>query len=206
MKFSGFVEADFNVFLVEGLEGRMSVLKNQLRPKLYDLGDDLRDELSAIVGEELFPHVAKHARRKKNPPNDTWVAFGGKRGYKMMPHFQIAVWNTHVLIQWGIIYEATNKAVFADNLLTNLKEIKQNIPSTYQWSKDHMKPEGTIQGDMNDSDFEDFARRLKHNKNGEIMVGLNIPREDAIKMTPREFYFTVVETWGKLNRLHSLAK
>ena len=37
-------------------------------------------------------HVAKHARRSVNPPIDTWVAFApNKRGYKMLPHFQIGL-------------------------------------------------------------------------------------------------------------------
>mgnify|MGYP001098345021 CR=1 FL=1 len=205
MHFKGFSEEDFNLFLVQGLEERMSVLISQLRPKLYALGDDLKDELSAIVGEELHPHVAKHARRKKNPPNDTWVAFGGKRGYKMMPHFQIAIWSTHVLVQWGIIYEAHNKGLFADNLAAHLEEIKKTIPDTYQWCKDHMKPEGTQQKEMTDQDFLDYAHRLKHNKNGEIMVGLKITQEDAFEMTPKEFYNTVIEVWNKLNFLHKLA-
>lgn len=124
----------------------------------------------------------------------------------MLPHFQIAVWHTHVLVQWGIIYEAMNKGIFADNLVAHLEEIKERIPGHFQWSKDHMKPEGTIQSEMSDKDFEDFAYRLKHNKNGEIMVGLNIPREQAIAMSPKEFYDTVIETWTRLNTLHHLAK
>lgn len=208
MKFTGFEQADFDLFLIDGLDERMNALIHQLRPKFHDLGEDLREELSVITGEEMVPHVAKHARRKKNPPNDSWVAIASDkyRGYKMQPHFQIAVWHTHVLVQWGIIYEANNKMVFADNLAKNIKQIQKEIPSHFQWSKDHMKPEGTIQSDMTDKDFEGFAHRLKYNKNGEIMVGLNIPSEEAIAMTPKEFYDTVIDTWSKLNTLHRLAK
>jgi len=207
MKFNGFEQEDFDLFLVDGLEERMEILKAQLRPKFEVLGTELSQEVAVITGEEMFPHVAKHARRKTNPPNDSWVAIAGnKRGYKMMPHFQIAVWHTHVLIQWGIIYEAKNKEVFADNLLKNIKHVKENIPAHYQWSKDHMKPEGTIQSEMANKDFEDFAHRLKYNKNGEIMVGLNIPKEKAVEMSPKEFYQTVVDAWSKLNYLHTLAK
>ncbi|PGK51451.1 hypothetical protein CN918_27040 [Priestia megaterium] len=205
MKFAGFSNTDFELFTIEGLDERMGALIRELRPKFHALGEDLKDELSLITGEEITPHVAKHARRKKNPPNDSWVAFAANtRGYKMMPHFQIAVWHTHVLVQWGIIYEAINKGVFADNLVKHLDEIKENIPGHFQWSKDHMKPEGTIQAEMTDKDFEDFAKRLKYNKNGEIMVGLNIPREKAIEMTPNGFYRTVIDTWSKLDFLHKL--
>lgn len=206
MKFKGFEQEDFDLFLVDGLEERMEVLKKQLRPKFEMFGEELAGELSLITGEEMFPHVAKHARRKTNPPNDSWVAMAAnKRGYKMMPHFQIAVWHTHVLVQWGIIYEAKNKHTFAANLILNMETIQKQIPSHFQWSKDHMKPEGMVQSEMTKDDFGDFGRRLLHNKNGEIMVGLNIPRETAIAMSPEEFYQTVVETWKKLHYLHKLS-
>lgn len=209
MKFKGFEQADFDLFQIEGLEDRMEALKSQLRPKFFTFGEELSEKLSEITGEMTYHHVAKHARRKTNPPNDSWVAFageGGKRGYKMLPHFQIAVWNTHVLIQWGIIYEATNKQVFAENLLTNLEEVKKNIPNHFQWFKDHMKPTGVEMKDMTDDDFKEFARRLKEAKNGEVMVGLVISRNDALKMKPEQFYDLVIDSWSKLSYLHILAK
>jgi uncharacterized protein YktB (UPF0637 family) len=43
-------------------------------------------------GTETRAHVAKHARRTANPPEDAWVAFGpDRRSYKKAPHFKIAV-------------------------------------------------------------------------------------------------------------------
>lgn len=89
----------------------------------------------------------------------------------MMTHFQICVWESHVLIQWGIVYEAKNKVVFAKNKLIHLGEIREVITLDYQWFKDHMKPTGTRHGDMSREDFIHFADRLKRNWNGEIMVG-----------------------------------
>lgn len=206
MKFTGFEQADFEVFEIEGLEGRMNALIQQLRPKFYELAEDLTDPLRDLTGVEMFAHVAKHARRTTNPPRDSWVAFASnKRGYKMMPHFQIAVWPTHVLIQWGIIYEAPDKVTFANQLLDNIDTIRATVPAHYQWSKDHMKPEGQQQSEMRDEDFEDFANRLKHNKNGEIMVGLRIAKEEAISMTPEEFLRTVQQVYENLLYLHRLA-
>lgn len=207
MKFKGFENEDFDLFLIDGLEERMEVLKSQLRPKFQTFGEELASELSIITGDEIFPHVAKHARRKTNPPNDSWVAFAAnQRGYKMMPHFQITLWHTHVLIQWGIIYEAKNKVTFAENMRKHIEEIRNNIPDHFQWSKDHMKPEGTLQSNMENVDFEDFANRLANNKNGEIMVGLNIPKDKAIQMSPEDFYKVVIDTWSKLVYLHNLSK
>jgi uncharacterized protein YktB (UPF0637 family) len=207
MKFKGFESADFDLFLIDGLEDRMAELKKQIRPKFEIFGDELAKDLSVITGEEMFPHVAKHARRKTNPPNDSWVAFSSnQRGYKMQPHFQITLWATHVLVQWGIIYEAKNKTMFAHNLILHLEEIIKSIPSNFQWCKDHMKPDGTLHSKMVKDDFGDFGRRLMYNKNGEIMVGLRIPKQEALLLAPEEFYEIVIETWSKLALLHNLAR
>jgi uncharacterized protein YktB (UPF0637 family) len=207
LKFNGFETDDFDLFLINGLEDRMKVLIEQLRPKFTIFGDELSNELTAITGELMHPHVAKHARRKTNPPDDSWIAFASnQRGYKMLPHFQICLWQSHLLIQWGIIYEAKDKITFANNLLTHINEVKTRIPSHYQWYKDHMKPTGTRMSDMGEKDLKDFAMRLKNNKNGEIMVGLSVPKEDVLTITPAAFYALVVETWQNLNYLHSLSK
>lgn len=105
-----FTEEDFNTFTIEGLDARMEVLKEQVRPKLTALGEHFAPSLSALTGDEMFPHVAKHARRSVNPPADSWVAFANsKRGYKKLPHFQIGLWETHVFVWFAIIYESPIK-------------------------------------------------------------------------------------------------
>lgn len=62
-----FTEEDFNTFTIEGLDARMEVLKETVRPKLTALGEHFAPTLSALTGDEMFPHVAKHARRSVNP-------------------------------------------------------------------------------------------------------------------------------------------
>src|SRR5690606_10184335 len=95
--FNGFTQEDFDVFAIEGLEARMNGIKQQIRPKLEWLGQYFAPTLTMATGEEMFAHVAKHARRTINPPNDTWVAWANdKRGYKKHPHFQIGLWGTHL--------------------------------------------------------------------------------------------------------------
>lgn len=205
--FEKFEEEDFSLFFIEGLEQRMEELKKQLRPKFEEMGRSFSPELSVITGDSVFPHVAKHARRKTNPPDDSWVAFStNQRGYKMLPHFQITVWGTHVLVQWGIIYESQNKQRFAENLRLHRDEIQQEIPGNFQWSKDHMKPEGKPHHLMTPADFEEFSERLMLNKRGEVMVGLPIEKDVVLAMTSEDFYKIVLETWGKLNFLHQMAK
>lgn len=210
MEFKGFEKEDFELFNLDGFQERMETLIEQLRPKFYQLANDLTPVLEEMTGEKVYAHVAKHARRKTNPPNDSWVAFAlgekAKRGYKMHPHFQITVWNTNVIVQWGIIYEAKNKSVFGENLSNNIKEVSKKLPKEFTWYKDHMKPEGILHYRMDEKNILDFSNRLINNKNGEIMVGLSIPMEKAIKLKPEEFKELVKNTWSELLYLNDMAQ
>lgn len=179
--FSGFTQDDFDVFTVPTLEGRMEAIKAGPRPKLEALGMDLADRLGDLTGQPLYPTVAKHARRKINPPNDTWVAWSSnKRGYKMLPHFQVGLWHTHAFIQAGVIYEAQGRAEFARALLANLPEVRAAIPGHYRWLEDYTRPEGILHREMTEADFQRIADRLIHRKEADCMVGLSVDRKDVV--------------------------
>ncbi|MDY0396250.1 DUF1054 family protein [Virgibacillus halophilus] len=88
MSFSGFDNEDFAIFSIEGLDHRMKALQERLQPKFAELGEELAADLSAKLGNEMFLHIAKHARRTVNPPDNTWLAIAdSKRGYKKTPAF-----------------------------------------------------------------------------------------------------------------------
>ena len=198
-------EEDFGLFLIDGFEERMAALKTTLRPKLVALGNHFSPELSMITGQEMYPHVAKHARRKTNPPNDSWVAFSANpRGYKMMPHFQLTFWHSHLLIQWGMIYEAKNKREFSEQFTSHLHNIRENIPGDYHLFKDHMKPEGAPLNGLTDEEALAYAKRLNEIKKGELMIGKVIPKSEAVRMEPHVFHETVKTTWENLNYFHRL--
>ena len=92
MSFPGFTAADFKVFDIPGFKPRMAAIQTRIRPKLEAAGRNLLPDVARIGGGPAFVHVAKHARRTVNPPDDTWVAFAGdKRGYKKHCHFKLAV-------------------------------------------------------------------------------------------------------------------
>lgn len=180
-RFPGFTLADFDVFGIPTLEGRMEGIKGGPRPKLEALGRDLAPVLSALTGQELFPIVARHARRKVNPPNDTWIAWSAnKRGYKMLPHFQVGMWQTHAFIQAGVIYEASGRAEFARNLTANLSTIREALPPHFRWLEDYTRPEGILHKDMTDADFHRIAGRLSTRKEADCMVGLSVDRQHAV--------------------------
>ncbi|MEK3731041.1 MULTISPECIES: YktB family protein [Paenibacillus] len=206
MNFNGFNEQDFDVFSVPGLEGRMEALIERVRPKLETLGAELAPYVSALAGEEMHVHVAKHARRTVNPPIDTWVAWAAnKRGYKALPHFEVGMFGSHLFIIFAIIYESPNKTVFAANLERQLSKTIKALPDTFYWSMDHMSPQGTPHKAMNKEDFQTLIGKLQQVKKSEVMCGLQIPREEAVKLSGDELIETIQKTFETLLPLYRLA-
>lgn len=189
---------DFGVFSIEGLENRMEALQNRIQPKFGTLGTHFADRLSAHGTDEFFPHIARHARRTVNPPNDSWVAFApAKRGYKALPHFQIGLWGTHLFIILAVIYENSDKKGIAERLNRKL-DVLTSLPSTYIISGDHMKPEATTLEQAGDIGLEQLLERLQTVKKAEFLVGRHLPREDAVKLSNTEFMAFAEETFDQL--------
>lgn len=202
-----FTEEDFQVFHIDGLENRMEGIKLFVRPKLEEIGQYFAPTLTVLTGDEMFPHVAKHARRKVNPPSDTWVAFANhSRGYKMLPHFQVGLWSTHIFIWFAMIYEAKNKVQFGENLEKNKDKIIKNIPDNFVWSIDHMKPNATKHHALSEQDFTQMFHRLQTVKKAELLCGFHIPTEEAITMTPEELTTTIGQVFNTLIPLYQLAR
>ncbi|GAE33797.1 hypothetical protein JCM9157_823 [Halalkalibacter akibai JCM 9157] len=74
MSLKGFTQSDFDVFTIEGLDERMEAIKTRIQPTFKSLGEQLTHDLSILLGNEMYLHIAKHARRTVNPPKDTWMA------------------------------------------------------------------------------------------------------------------------------------
>ena len=86
-----FTSDDFKVFGLKGFNERMAAIMLQIRPKLASIGGHLAPKLSPMVDTTLYVHVAKHARRTVNPPDDTWAAMGANpRGYKDIRRMSIS--------------------------------------------------------------------------------------------------------------------
>ena len=170
MKYT-FTQTDFDVFNIDGLENRMAALIQHTRTKLEALGEHFSRYITEMTGDETFAHVAKHARRTTNPPDDTWVAFStNPRGYKMMPHFQIGLYNNHAFCMYGIIYESKDKQRLAENWLKNIEKFDK-LPQNYEISLDHMKPEKTPLSALKEDDLKKGLIRLRDVKKGEFLVG-----------------------------------
>lgn len=177
MSFQGFTSQDFDVMAIAGFQPRMAAIKEHVRPKLSLIGEMLAPELSALLGEPMYAHVAKHMRRTVNPPDDTWVAFSNNpRGYKAHPHFQIGIWNTHLFVRWGVIYECRNKqgigVLFQKKAGDAIK-----LAGDVIWSGDHKAPGGKT---LDQEGVKLLAKRLATIKSAELLCGLDWDRHSLL--------------------------
>ncbi|MBR8663737.1 DUF1054 domain-containing protein [Bacillus paralicheniformis] len=202
-----FTEEDFRTFTIEGLDARMSVLKETVRPKLEGLGGHFAPVLSALTGDEMFVHVAKHARRSVNPPDDSWVAFANnKRGYKKLPHFQIGLWETHVFVWFALIYESPLKQEYGQLFKKHLPDIESNIPSRFVWSADHTKPGVIRQSEMDDKELENLFERLVNVKKAEALCGIQLAKDEVLQMSEEAFLSEIEAAFEKLAFLYRLTQ
>jgi uncharacterized protein YktB (UPF0637 family) len=207
MEFNGFKKEDFDVFLIDGLDARMDVLKERIRPKLEYLGQYFANHLAALTGDEMFVHVAKHARRTVNPPKDTWVALANNpRGYKMMPHFQIGLWNTHLFIWFAVIYESPQKEEIGTRLEKKINKIYKEIPKDFYWSLDHTKPETIQHKEISKEKLLSFFTRLETIKKAEILCGLTLDRDEAINMGADNLLKQIEHVFNVVSPLYKIAR
>jgi uncharacterized protein YktB (UPF0637 family) len=207
MDFEGFTKEDFDVFLIDGLEARMDALKKSVRPKLESLGNYFAPTLAAMTGDEMFVHVAKHARRTINPPKDTWVAFSNNpRGYKMLPHFQIGLWNTHLFIWFAVIYEAPQKEAMGARLQKKINKIYKEIPKDFVWSLDHTKPATLLHGQISKDVLHSYFDRLQNVKKAELLAGYVIDWENAVQLGAQELLQQIAEVFEKVAPLYKIAQ
>lgn len=205
--FTGFSQEAFDVFTIDGLDARMEKIVSVIRPSFEQLGQHFAPSLSALTGEEMVTHIAKHARRTVNPPKDTWVAFAAdKRGYKKHPHFQIGLWGTHLFVWYAVIYESPFKEQIAERLEAEIDQIMQLIPNDFHWSPDHTQPASTPQAVLGKDGVLALIKRLKQVKKAELLCGLTIPRDDSILADGERLLKKLDETMAILARLYNMGK
>ena len=198
-----FRDEDFETFTVDGLDERMTVLKERVRPKLEAIGEHFAPLLSSITGDEMFVHVAKHARRSVNPPNDTWVAFANsKKKKKKLPHFQIGLWKTHVFVWFALIYESPGKGEYGQLFEKELDTIQQKIPQDFVWSKDHMKPDVMRHSELDSEQLKTLFERVQTVKKAELLCGIQLPREEVVQMNNEEFLSKIENAFRTLTYLY----
>ncbi|MBP3040785.1 DUF1054 domain-containing protein [Bacillaceae bacterium Marseille-Q3522] len=203
MQFNGFTKTDFNTFTIDGLDKRMKAIQERIQPKFQAIGQPLTDYLSQKIGNEMFLHIARHARRSVNPPNDTWLAIAAnKRGYKMLPHFQIGLFDDHVFLWLAFIYELPNKTEIAKIFLKNMKTIKETIPNEYVLSLDHMKK---FAAPIKEINFKNTLEHFRDVKKAELLIGRHVAATDPILKNGGQFMKLAEETFDTLIPLYKLS-
>jgi uncharacterized protein YktB (UPF0637 family) len=206
MSFAGFVQADFDTFSIDGLDARMEAIRGRIQPKFKVIGEKLCDNVAMLAGNEMFLHIAKHARRKVNPPVDTWMALcHNKRGYKQHPHFQIGLFDDRVFIWLALIYELPNKKAIAGNFLEQIGEISEMIPAEFVLSFDHMKKDAVSAGSLTEEALEEALIRFRDVKKAELLVGRHIMAGQPVLKDGEAFVQLAKDTFTTLMPLYRMA-
>ncbi|KKE78104.1 MULTISPECIES: YktB family protein [Oceanobacillus] len=194
MSLQGFNKEDFETFHIDGLDSRMEAIQNRIQPKFQLIGSQLVDVLSAELGNEMFLHIAKHARRTVNPPQDTWLAIGNnKRGYKKHPHFQLGLFDDHLFVWLAFIYELPDKEKIAQSFINQFNDLKK-LPNDYVISLDHTKKESFPITELDIKHLE----RFRDVKKGEFLIGRHLsPSDEQVTNGEKLFEFTK-ETYENL--------
>lgn len=206
MKLEGFTPDDFNVFQIEGLHERMKAIQERIQPKFKTIGESLRHDLSILLGQELYLHIAKHARRTVNPPKDTWLAIcDNKRGYKKHPHFQLGLFDDRIFIWFALIYELPNKAAIANAYINEMESLFANVPENYVIAQDHMKKDADKISELSFDDLRAKLERFRTVKKAEWLIGKHIDCDDSIVQDGEMLYNVTFETFKQLLPFYHVA-
>lgn len=115
--------SSFEVFNDQTLSGRLGRIKREVDPDFETLGQTLLNRMQPQVAKPLYLHIAQHRRRHKNPPVDTWLAIStNKRGYKMLPHFEVGLWPDRLFITLNILSGVEQRAHLTEWLISHLAD------------------------------------------------------------------------------------
>ena len=207
MAFTGFAASDFRVFDLQGFQPRMSAIRAQIRPKLEALGAELLPDISRLTGD-AFAHVAKHARRTVNPPDDTWVAFGpDKRGYKKSGHFKVAISRRCVrfLFEAGPEYADKKKWVAAwKKNASRLAPALKKARGLAWFKNEHDDEPAAVLADLSSEEIGGLADELTRTRDGQFVLGRLVSEPDAVRWGADDYRKAAVATFEALAPLYRL--
>jgi uncharacterized protein YktB (UPF0637 family) len=208
MPSSAFSTADFKVFDVTGFQPRMQEIRTRIRPKLEALAHSLAPAVQRTTGEATFAHVAKHARRTVNPPDDTWVAFAAnERGYKKHPHFKVAVSRGAVRFLFEIGPEHADKKRWAGawkKSAPRLGPVLRRVTGLAWFKNEHDEEAAAPLGGLSQEQFAELADELTRTRDGQLVVGRAVPAAEAARWTEARYREVALETFRALAPLYRL--
>ncbi len=203
-----FAAADFKVFDVKGFQPRMTEIRGRIRPKLEAFGHSLAPSVARATGSEAFAHVAKHARRTVNPPDDTWVAFcADARGYKKHPHFKVAVSRQCVRFLFEIGPEHADKRRFTaawKRSASKLGPVIGRMKGLAWFKNEHDEEPVGMLSDMTPEGFAGLADELIRTRDGQLVLGRVIAAAEAARWKEAQYRGAALETFRALAPLYRL--
>lgn len=208
MAFTGFKEPDFKVFDIDGFAPRMAAIVARVRPKLEAAARDLRGDVSRIAGAEAFAHVARHARRTVNPPDDTWVAFAcDERGYKKHCHFKLAVSRHGVRFLFEAGPEHADKKRWAASWKRHAPKLVPVLRrgKDLGWFKnEHDDTPAAILADLSAEEILHLGEELTRTRDGQFVLGRMVPAAEAARWKRADYTRAARETFHLLAPLYRL--
>lgn len=202
MAIEPFTTKDFRIFDIRGFADRMAAIRTHVRPKLERLGETLAPELARVTRAEIFPHVARHARRTVNPPDDTWVAFGpDRRGYKKTPHFKTAISRHCVRFLFEIGPEHAAKAAFARSWKRETSRLARALGQArgLAWFRNEHDeaPAGAVTA-LDAAGWQRLADELVRTRDGQLVLGRRVDAAQAAQWGPADYERAALETFVAL--------
>ena len=208
MPSAAFGSTDFKVFDVKGFQPRMGEIRARIRPKLETLGKSLAPAVARSVGGDTFAHVAKHARRTVNPPDDTWVAFApDKRGYKKHCHFKVAVSRHCVRFLFEIGPEHAEKKRWAAAWKRNagkLSPVLRRVKTLAWFKNEHDETPAAALGDMTPDALIELAAEIVRTRDGQLVLGRVVAEDEASRWNEAQYRQAALDTFRALVPLYRL--
>ena len=208
MPAAAFNAGDFKVFDVQGFQPRMSEIRGRIRPKLEAIGHSLAPAVGRATGAPTFAHVAKHARRTVNPPDDTWVAFCGElRGYKKHTHFKVAVSRHCVRFLFEVGPEYADKKKWASawkRSAGKLGPVLRRVRGLGWFKNEHDEAPARPLADFTPDQLGALADELVRTRDGQLVFGRAVPAEEAAHWTEAQYRNAALETFRTLAPLYRL--
>jgi uncharacterized protein YktB (UPF0637 family) len=172
-----FSQDDLKIFILPGFKERMAALKEKIRPKLIQLGEEVGPLLMTQWKKEFFTHTAKHLRRTVHPPDETWVAFGPQsRGYKAYIYLAFCLGKAGAQARVVMKTESKMRPILGENLLANKKYFlknSENWKGLADYTRRDSKYRPAVIRDMN-TFLEEMGPRLMKLKTAQFDVGFEV--------------------------------
>jgi|SRR5215471_2633352 len=208
MSFRGFTASDFKVFDIPGFQPRMDAIRTRIRPKLEAVGQELLPDVTRVGGGAAFAHVARHARRTVNPPDDTWVAFAvDKRGYKKHCHFKVAVSRGAVRFLFEAGPELADKKRWAAAWKRHARQfvpVLRRAKGLAWFKNEHDEEPAAVLADLPLDDVVRLGDELIRRRDGQLVLGRAVSAAEAARWTPPDYAQAARETFHLLAPLYKL--